>query len=165
MNSLAAEGALGRAARDVTRGDPVAMGALYDLLSTDAYRLALIACDRPELAARVVEEAFVHLEHLLRAEDDRRGAADLMALTHRTVLTRLLGGPPRKHESQAADPFRGGSVDLGVWSGRPGLSALQSCCVALGCLRLYTTGQIAEMLGTDDGAVKDAMTEGLRALA
>ncbi|TDD83499.1 hypothetical protein E1293_14565 [Actinomadura darangshiensis] len=147
------------------------MVALYDLLSADAYRLALMACDRPDVAARAVEEAFKHLGPLLRTEAGQRttgGAclegADLRALMHRTVLG-LLVRPPGRHASHATETGREGAADPRAWVGRPGLSALQSCCIALGCLRLYTTGQIAEMLDTQDHVVKHAMTDGLRALA
>jgi RNA polymerase sigma-70 factor, ECF subfamily len=70
----------------VRRGDPAALGAVYELLADDVYRVALRITDSVALADDVTQDVFVGLPEALVKFDGRKLESWLKKVTVRTAL-------------------------------------------------------------------------------
>lgn len=161
----------------VSRGSQAALKRLYDLESRRLYGIALRIVRRPEIAAEVLQEAFLQVWQNARAFSPERGAA--AAWLTGIVRFRALDAV-RRHgrETLSGNPALGeGSFEPDVIEridAKAGASALRRClgvlddnqrrCVVLAFVDGFSHSEIAARLAAPIGTVKSWVRRGLLAL-
>jgi RNA polymerase sigma-70 factor (ECF subfamily) len=159
----------------VGRGDREALGTLYDRYADAAYALALRVVRDRELAADVVQEAFLAVWKGAGSFDETRGQPStwILTLTHHKAVDLV-----RRENRRRADPIderpehadAGPSVEERAWlsvAGEGVRAALGRLAdphreiIELAYFAGYTQTEIAARVGIPLGTVKDRVRRGL----
>jgi RNA polymerase sigma-70 factor (ECF subfamily) len=162
----------------VARGDREAFARLYDQYSEAAYSLALRVVRDRDLAADVVQEAFLAVWNQARTFDSRRGQPStwILTVTHHKAVDTV-----RREERRRADPIEEGyegrdpgpPVEERAWLGvtrervREALRRLpdpQREVLELAYFAGYTQSELAERLAVPIGTVKSRTFAAMAAL-
>jgi RNA polymerase sigma-70 factor (ECF subfamily) len=164
--------------RQMAKGDPDALGALYDRHARLLYSLALRIVRDPAAAEDVLQEAFAQVWRQAGTFDVRRGtvAGWLVTVTRSRALDRLRRGRARGEAGtdaaiEVADPATG--IDLQLVSAeqaarvRTALAALgdeQRVPIELAYYEGLSQTEIATTLNVPLGTIKTRMRQALRRL-
>ena len=152
----------------IARGDREAFARLYDMYAAPSYSLALRVVRDRDLAADIVQEAFLAVWNQASKFDARRGQPSswILTLTHHKAVDTV-----RREERRRADPIDetqdlgdgGGVVEEQAWQGvareqvRRAMTQLPDPhreVLELAYFAGYTQSQLAERLALPIGTVK-----------
>ena len=150
------------------RGDREAFARLYDRYAAPAYSLALRIVRDRELAADVVQDAFMAVWRQASSFDSRRGQPStwILTLTHHKAVDTVRREQRRRADSLDDTPDRadtGAPVDEQAWQGvareqvRRAMARLpdpQREVLELAYFAGYTQSELAERLALPIGTVK-----------
>jgi RNA polymerase sigma-70 factor, ECF subfamily len=161
----------------IGRGSRIALKRLYDLESKRLYGIALRIVRRPEVAADVLQEAFIQIWQNARSYSPERGAAqawltgivrfralDAVRKTGREVLS---GDPALGDAAEEPDVIEriGAEAEASALRRCLGLlDDIQRRLVVLAFVDGYSHSEIAERIAEPLGTVKSRIRRGLAAL-
>ena len=161
----------------IGRGSRLALKRLYDLESKRLYGIALRIVRRPEVAADVLQEAFIQIWQNARSYSPERGAAqawltgivrfralDAVRKTGREVLS---GDPALGDVAEEPDVIEriGAEAEASALRRCLGLlDDIQRRLVVLAFVDGYSHSEIAERIAEPLGTVKSRIRRGLAAL-
>ncbi len=154
----------------VRRGDPAAIGALYDAFGTALYRLAYRVMGGREDAEDVVQDVFVGLPEALGQYEERGQLGPwLKRVTLRVALMRLRSPSRRREVSlDAAAGIRTHDGDVvataDLQTAIDGLPEHLRLVLVLKEFEGYSHGEVAEALGITVGASRVRLLRALSAL-
>ena len=161
----------------IGRGSRIALKRLYDVESKRLYGIALRIVRRPEVAADVLQEAFIQIWQNARSYSPERGAAqawltgivrfralDAVRKTGREVLS---GDPALGDAAEEPDVIEriGAEAEASALRRCLGLlDDIQRRLVVLAFVDGYSHSEIAERIAEPLGTVKSRIRRGLAAL-
>lgn len=161
------------------RGDDAAFAALYDATASTVYGLAVRVTRSPEIAAEVVQEAYLMAWQQSARFDPARGTvvAWLCTLAHRRAVDRVRQVDRERSRDQTYEDRRGRTPVDQTWqeveqtmdthevrAGLGALTALQREAVALAYYQGFTYQEVAQRLDIPLGTAKARIRDGLRNL-
>jgi RNA polymerase sigma-70 factor, ECF subfamily len=160
-------------------GDEAAFASLYDATASTVYGVTLRVSRSPEIAAEVLQEAYLMAWQQASRFDSTRGSVLgwLCTLAHRRAVDRVRQVARERDREQSYENRRAGTPADETWqevektldtdevqAGLGALTALQRQAVALAYYEGCTYQQVAQRLGVPLGTAKARIRDGLKNL-